>query len=175
MVRIVGPGEALVTACGGRSSLARARASRSTGTVTATLRDEDVEKLLATHVVGRIGCHVDGTTYVVPVSYAYVDGCVYAHSAEGQKVRMMRTNPRVCFEVDEVLDLACWKSVVAQGTFEELTGDEADHARQVLLDGYRRAIGSPTAVPPHHASADAGTTVYYRIRLGERTGRSELV
>jgi nitroimidazol reductase NimA-like FMN-containing flavoprotein (pyridoxamine 5'-phosphate oxidase superfamily) len=142
--------------------------------VTVALSPEDVEKLLATHVVGRVGCHADGVTYVVPVTYAYDDGSVYAHSAEGQKMRMMRANPQVCFEVEEVLDLCCWKSVVAQGTFEELHGDEATRARELLLASFRRAIGSPTAVPHPSPTVPTVERVLYRIRLGERSGRAAL-
>lgn len=139
------------------------------------LDDVDVEKLLSTHILGRLGCHQDGRTYVVPITYAYADGCAYAHSAEGLKLRMMRAEPRVCFEVEEVLDLTCWKSVIAQGTFEELHGEEAERARTLLLDAYRRAVDSPTARP--HLPAGVEPTVepvLYRIRLESPTGRCEL-
>jgi nitroimidazol reductase NimA-like FMN-containing flavoprotein (pyridoxamine 5'-phosphate oxidase superfamily) len=37
----------------------------------------------------------------VPVSYGYADGKVYIHgAAEGQKLDMLRHNPRICFEVE---------------------------------------------------------------------------
>ncbi len=37
------------------------------------LNPEEIEQLLSAQLVGRIGCHADGTTYVVPVSYGYQD------------------------------------------------------------------------------------------------------
>lgn len=131
------------------------------------LGDVDIEKLLATHFLGRLGCHQDGRTYVVPITYAYEDGYVYAHAAEGLKLRMMRANPRVCFEVEEVLDLTCWKTVIAQGTFEELHGADAERASGLLRDAFHRAVGSETAAPPLEP-------VRYRIRLDERSGRCEV-
>ncbi len=147
------------------------------------LSEIQIETLLRSETVGRIGCHADGVTYVVPVSYAYEDGCAYCHtSATGQKARMMRANPAVCFEVDHVENLANWQSVVAQATFEELAGDEADRALQLLLDRFRPLIASATGAGPghgldpteaHRADTAGIATMVFRLRLGARTGRFE--
>ena len=80
---------------------------------------EEIDAFLHEQVVGRIGCHADGVTYVVPVIYAYDGNCLYAHTLVGQKVAMMRSNAEVCFEVDEYLD-GSWRSVIVQGRYEEL-------------------------------------------------------
>ena len=80
----------------------------------------EIEQLLQQQLVGRIGCHVDGLTYVVPVSYAYEGNYIYCHALEGMKINMMRKNPDVCFEVDNTKNLANWQSVIAWGSFEEL-------------------------------------------------------
>ena len=69
--------------------------------IRALARDE-IERVLQAQAVGRIGCHANGRTYVVPVSYVYDNGAIYAHSADGQKIRMMRRNPNVFFEVEHV-------------------------------------------------------------------------
>jgi hypothetical protein len=37
----------------------------------------------------------------VPITYVFDGEAVYAHSADGLKIRMMRANPHVCFEVDQ--------------------------------------------------------------------------
>ena len=70
---------------------------------------DEIEELLRAQFVGRIGCHADGLTYVVPVIYAYEGDCLYAHTLVGQKVAMMRANPDVCFEVDEYVG-GSWRS-----------------------------------------------------------------
>ena len=69
------------------------------------LNPHEIEALLTNEVVGRIGCHANGVTYVVPITYAYNEGHVYAHSKEGMKIQMMRLNPMVCFEIDNMEDL----------------------------------------------------------------------
>jgi nitroimidazol reductase NimA-like FMN-containing flavoprotein (pyridoxamine 5'-phosphate oxidase superfamily) len=54
------------------------------------LSKEQIEKLLKELPVGRIGCHSDGITYIVPVNYVYDGTNLYAHSAKGMKIDMMR-------------------------------------------------------------------------------------
>lgn len=46
-----------------------------------------------------------------------------------KKIEMMRKNPKVCFEVDDIKNIFSWKSVIAWGTFEEIT-DIAEQDRQ---------------------------------------------
>src|ERR1700738_1679858 len=88
------------------------------------LNISELEKLLSSQVVGRIGCHYKGVTYIVPISYAYDGEYVYCHTHEGMKVDIMRKNPKVCFEVDHMPDMANWQSVISWGEFEELTDVE---------------------------------------------------
>ena len=64
------------------------------------LTSDQIEHLLHSEVVGRIGCHAAGRTYVVPVNYAYDGEFLYGHAADGMKLQMMRENPELCFEVD---------------------------------------------------------------------------
>lgn len=98
------------------------------------LSRKDIQEILRSHAIGRLGCHARGLTYVVPISYVY-DGAnaIYFHSLDGLKIQMMRENPRVCFEVDTVEDPANWQSVIAWGTFEQLTGEAAAKGLELLL------------------------------------------
>lgn len=136
----------------------------------AELSPAEVEELLRAQVVGRIGCHADGSTYVVPVIYAYDDGAVYVASLEGRKVRMMRQNPSVCFEVDEYERPGSWRSVIAQGAFEELSGASAEHALTVLADRFRGLGGEARRL--ERPRRPDGSTVCFRIRIAEATGRA---
>ena len=144
------------------------------------LGHEEIEEFLRSSVVGRIGCHAEGRTYVVPITYAFEDGAIIGHSTNGLKLRMMRENPNVCFEVDRMEDLANWRSVVAWGHFEELQGSEADRAMATLLARMLPlAVTSETSFPPkdlthqHRARVDGLPAVVFRIRLTEMTGRFE--
>jgi nitroimidazol reductase NimA-like FMN-containing flavoprotein (pyridoxamine 5'-phosphate oxidase superfamily) len=145
------------------------------------LKSEEIEELLSTELTGRIGCHAEGRTYVVPITYTYEAGSVYCHSSEGLKIRMMRKNPVVCFEVDRVEDIGNWQSVIASGRFEELRGREAIAAMDVLIARFSAfdrtrdlhpsfVLRASDAEPPR---ADGRSIVLFRIHLAEKTGRFE--
>ena len=143
-----------------------------------TLSTHEIEEILQTNVFGRIGCHAKNTTYIVPISYAYRNNTVYCHSAEGQKIEMMRANPEVCFEVDKLNDMANWKSVIAWGKFEELSGGERDEALQYLVDRVLPIVSSETThlsaswtFPPDNMSEIKG--IVFKITLQKMTGRYE--
>jgi nitroimidazol reductase NimA-like FMN-containing flavoprotein (pyridoxamine 5'-phosphate oxidase superfamily) len=144
------------------------------------LNHDEMEELLRSCVVGRIGCHADGRTYVVPVAFVYEAGAVIGHSASGLKLQMMRENPNVCFEVDAMEDLGNWRSVIAWGTFEELRGAEADRAMAALLARLLPLTAtSATSHPPkdlthqHRAQLGELPAIVYRIRFNQMTGRFE--
>ncbi|MBV8245037.1 MAG: pyridoxamine 5'-phosphate oxidase family protein [Candidatus Eremiobacteraeota bacterium] len=139
------------------------------------LPDREIERVLREQFVGRIGCHADGRTYVVPIAYAYADGCIYGHTVDGLKLRMMRKNPHVCFEVDCVDDPMTWQSVIAWGTFEQLHGDAASHAMQTLLVKFLPGKTHLTdrGLQNDRPGVGDGEAIVYRIRLTERTGRFE--
>ena len=139
----------------------------------------EIEKLLTKEVVGRIGYSDGHMVYVVPISYAYDGEYIYCHTHEGLKVDIMRKNPRVCFEVDHLQNMANWQSVLAHGMFEELK-DEAlrSDALQRLHGRVLPLVSSETThlsrdwpFAPADFSKIAGVT--FRIRLEERTGRFE--
>jgi nitroimidazol reductase NimA-like FMN-containing flavoprotein (pyridoxamine 5'-phosphate oxidase superfamily) len=146
-----------------------------------TLNREQIDHVLRTELVGRIGCHDGGRTYIVPITYAYDGGHIYGHSAAGLKVRMMRADPHVCFEVDHMVDMANGQRVIAWGVYEELHGDDATEAMRYLIDRVSSLMASETSLPSHGLGAPSGhqgdtaghEAVIYRITLTEKTGRFE--
>lgn len=141
------------------------------------LSTTQIEEVLTNEYIGRIGCHAQGRTYVVPVSYAYEGDSIYAHSPTGLKIDMMRDNPEVCFEVEQVSHLLDWRSVIVWGRFEELSGEDALKAMRLLIQrlGPRMPAGSGDGPhsSPEGAEHSARMPVLYRIRLREKTGRYE--
>ncbi|SRR5579875_909876 len=132
---------------------------------------DEVDSFLREQVVGRVGCHSGGTTYVVPVIYAWEDGCAYVYSVEGQKVRMMRENPEVCFEVDEYRPGGSWRSAIVQGTYEELGPDDAGFTLRLLSSRFASRSGASGEAGRAERRGEGRVPVAFRIRAREVTGR----
>lgn len=145
------------------------------------LTSEQIEEVLKENVFGRIGCCEENKTYVVPINYVYDGKYIIGHSVAGMKIRMMRMNPHVCFEVDEVKNFTNWKSVIVWGEYQELTDERERYAAMKLfVDKMLRMKISETAVPPemsdervHPRSPGNIKPVIYRIVITEKTGRYE--
>jgi nitroimidazol reductase NimA-like FMN-containing flavoprotein (pyridoxamine 5'-phosphate oxidase superfamily) len=142
------------------------------------LSESEIEELLKHEIVGRIGCHYEDAIYVVPISYAYDGNYVYAHTYEGMKTDMMRKNPAVCFEVDNLKDMANWQSVIAWGTYEELQGVERSQALRTLLNRPLPIVSSITTHlgenwPFSSESVEKIDGIVFRINLTKKTGRCE--
>ena len=103
----------------------------------------EIDDFLRGQRIARLGCSAGSEAYVVPLIYAYEDGAMVAVTTEGRKTAMLRENPRVCVEVDEY-DLdgrGSWRSVIAYGTYDELTGDAVEPALTLLRERFAHAAG----------------------------------
>jgi nitroimidazol reductase NimA-like FMN-containing flavoprotein (pyridoxamine 5'-phosphate oxidase superfamily) len=137
------------------------------------LTSGEIDGVFRSEAIGRIGCYAFGRPYVVPITYAYDGVAIYGHSREGLKLRMMRSHPTVCFEVERFESPSSWQSVIALGTFSELEPPAADIAMQLLRRRLAPLVASATSAPdgPWHPSGLPWAV--FRILLGERTGRFE--
>lgn len=84
------------------------------------MRDSEIEELLARVNYGHLACARDNQPYVVPVHYAYEKPYVYIYTTEGMKTEILRSNPRICLQVEEVIDNTNWRSVVIMGKAEQI-------------------------------------------------------
>lgn len=143
------------------------------------LSDKQIDELLYSESVGRLGCYADGKIYVVPVTYVYDGQNIICHTRKGMKLEMMRKNPDVCFEVDKMENMANWQSVIAWGTFTELNGEDAEMAMQKMLMKLQPHLTSETARPHDPGNSEERratrglTAIIYQIVIKEKTGRFE--
>jgi nitroimidazol reductase NimA-like FMN-containing flavoprotein (pyridoxamine 5'-phosphate oxidase superfamily) len=138
------------------------------------LTGQQIEDLLRTEVIARIGCLSDRGVYVVPVTYVYDNTYVWGHAMDGTKLAAMRAHPQVCVEVEHVDDLSNWRSVIAWGTFEACHGADWDAGLALLVERIMPLLTLPAHQSPPNLSALRRGSVY-RIRLDTKTGRFEKV
>lgn len=142
------------------------------------LNDEQIDHVLNSQLIGRIGCGTIDRHYIFPVTYVFYEGCIYVHSKEGLKIKILKANPNVCFQVDHIENMTHWRSVLVWGKYEELTkDDEQVAALKILRNRFAPYHISesvlPDLTPGRQSYQKASRAVAYRIRISEKTGRYE--
>ncbi|HEX4956611.1 MAG TPA: pyridoxamine 5'-phosphate oxidase family protein [Lacibacter sp.] len=144
------------------------------------LNKEEIEEVLQENILGRIGFIQNNKPKIIPINYLYNGKYIIAHSAAGEKIKAMRNNPTVCFEVEAVKNQQNWKSVLAEGVYSEILDErERYEAMKLFVDKMLKLKVSTTAHPPEmhtsrqHSAKPNPTVVIYKIYLSEKTGRFE--
>jgi len=143
------------------------------------LSEIQINNLLASQLVGRMACTDGMQPYIVPVTYAFDGEYIYGQTNEGHKLSILRKNPAVCFEVDRMIDLSHWQSIIIYGQFEELQEEDAKNAREYL---FTRVFPMMTISKIHSYGHEVEENAYeniwvrevmYRIKINSITGRFE--
>lgn len=105
---------------------------------------EDTVAVLTRCTNGVLACMGDeGYPYAVPLSYVYLNGRIYFHSAKaGHKIDAITRNPKVSFSVideDKIVSekyTTHFRSVIAFGKARIVEGDERLESFAALVDKY---------------------------------------
>ena len=143
------------------------------------LDEFQMDALLRSEILGRIGSSNEDLPSVIPMTYAYDGTVLYSHITEGLKINVLRQNPNVCFRVDKIFDPKNWQCVVVNGKYHELKGNQAQEAIQLLQS---RLLPFPHGKPslPSSDKISYGrkgrkekADVVFRIEIESMTGRYE--
>lgn len=144
------------------------------------LTEKQIDELMTRQVTGRLGCVADGKVYVVPINYFYKNSTVYAHSAIGKKIEIMRQNPNVCFQVDEIHSIFRWQSAILWGSYEEIIDPAKKHqAMQGITHRLMPMVTTPSGHPSHGITSSETDLrnnielIVYKINITEKTGKFE--
>jgi uncharacterized protein len=143
------------------------------------LNETEINNLLSSQTLGRLACTDGLKPYIVPVTYTYDGKYIYGQTNIGSKLKILRKNPNVCFEIERMIDMANWQSVIVYGKFEELQGVEAEAAREKLLNNMFSLLTSSTVHAHEHEVTttldDSNRLKYimYRVKISKVTGRFE--
>ena len=125
--------------------------------------------------VGRLGCARNNQPYVLPLNLVF-DGnsYLYGFATLGQKVEWMRSNPLVCFEIDEVKNHSHWSSVIVSGRYEELPDrPEFEPARVHAQECLQKRVmwWEPAYISQEHRDKPHSLTpIFFRIKIENVTG-----
>lgn len=145
-----------------------------------TLTKSQIFEILRMQLYGRLACQLNGTIYLVPISYAFDGKFLYARSREGQKIEILRQNPQACFQVDIIDDLSNWRSVIIWGRYHELHTQKDQIKAIKLLDArfgplhVTQSISRTSAgVHPPKVVEKKKQAVYFRLSIDDMSGRFE--
>jgi len=105
------------------------------------MSEEKSSALLQRTWLGHLACCHNGQPYVVPIGFVFHQRALYCCGSEGRKIEWMRTNPRVCVEVEEIKSRQEWQTVVIFGRYEEMP-DRPEFLDE-RIDAYERLAQIP--------------------------------
>ncbi len=141
------------------------------------LDTNQVNNLLCSQSIGRLACTDGEQPYIVPISFSYDGVYIYGQTNMGKKLKIIRKNPDVCFEVDQMMDMRNWQSVVIYGEFEELKNKDAGTGREILFEKEFSLLTNTSVHAHEHAVTsileDKGRIkeILFRIKIKKVTGR----
>lgn len=130
----------------------------------------EMEALLARNNVGRIAYAFQDRVDIEPINYVSANGWVYCRTSHGAKLELMGHHRWVAIEVDEVLGVFDWQSVVVRGATYVLKADSPDDERNAFAPG----LALLRQLVPGTLEGDDPVPfrqVVFRIHLDEVTGR----
>jgi len=135
------------------------------------LQNNETDEVLERVGYGHFACARDNQPYVVPVNYVYDKPNIYIYTTEGMKTEIINANPRICLQVEEVVDNGDWRSVVVTGEAEQIIGKEREEAVKRIL------ATNPTLSPAISIRwvdnwVRENVEVVYRVKPDMITGRS---
>ena len=136
----------------------------------------EIDAIIGSCQVCRLGLCDEDEPYVVPMCFGYDGEFLYFHSAvEGRKLDILRRNPRVCVEFDEVIRVveeeeACrwgihYRSVIGTGTVEFVEELEAKRAGLALV------MAQYTDGDFSFPEGAVDRVSVFRVRLDQLTGK----
>ncbi|WP_428663132.1 pyridoxamine 5'-phosphate oxidase family protein [Runella sp.] len=135
---------------------------------------EVIDHLLSNQYFGRMACSADNQVLIAPMMFCFDGRYIYGITREGTKLQMLRKNPNVAFEIDDMVSPGVWCSIVIQGEFEELQGEKREYAVYLLRDRRVPIFANETVGhlgENHHDDPKFITAVVYRIHIKIKTGR----
>ena len=138
------------------------------------LSDQEITDFLKKSVYGHLACSRNGEPYVVPVHFVYDDGEIYVYTTEGKKYEIIRENPRVCLQSEDVIDNRHWVSVIVDGEASQIT-DQAERERAIkLITAVNPTLTPAVSIHWMDSWVRENIEVIYRIYPLRMTGRRSL-
>lgn len=135
------------------------------------MNDKDVRKELSRLNFAHLACCRNNHPYVVPVHYAYDGENLYVYTTEGKKAEIIRVNPEICLQAEDVVDNENWVSVMVIGEADQIMDEEGRQAALDLILKINPKLTPAISVRWIDSWVRENVEVIYRIEPRMLTGR----
>ena len=136
------------------------------------MRNDEIEELLGRLNYGHLACSNDDVPYVVPVHFAYDPPGVFIYTTEGKKAEMIRRNPRVCLQAEDVHDRRNWKSVIVNGDANQIMTEEERSRALELITKVNPTLTPAVSIRWMDSWVRENVEVILKINPESKTGRA---
>jgi len=130
-----------------------------------------IKEILKRVGYGHLGMARGSHPYVVPVNYAYDDPHIYIYTTEGKKSEIIRDNPEVCLQVEDVKSEKDWVSVIAIGEAAPITDDDERKRALEFILGSNPTLTPALSIRWMDSWVRENIEVIYRVLPRMLTGR----
>ncbi|MGZ9130739.1 MAG: pyridoxamine 5'-phosphate oxidase family protein [Candidatus Binatia bacterium] len=135
------------------------------------MRDDEIYSLLQRVGYGHLACCRDDQPYVVPIYYACEGHQIFMYTTAGMKSEIIRDNPRICLQVEELLDTGAWRSVVVTGEAHEIVDRKEREKAVDLIRHSNPSLLPALAIKWSKDWMRKNVEVVYKIDIDSATGR----
>ena len=135
------------------------------------MHEGEIRDFLRRMSYGHLACCRDNQPYVVPIYFAYDGTDIFIYTTEGLKTQMIEDNPKICLQVEELLDGGAWQSVVILGEADRIADRGKREAAIELLRSNNPTLLPALAIKWSKDWIRKNVEAVYRIRIESITGR----
>ena len=138
------------------------------------MTNKETKEVLERVGYGHLACTRNNRPYVVPIHYVYDKLKIYIYTTDGMKTDIIRDNPQVCLQVEEVVDNEDWRSVIVNGEAKRVTDREEREKAVKLIRAKNPTLTPAISIRWMDNWVRENVEVVYRIRPTTITGRSSV-
>lgn len=109
---------------------------------------QQLEEILTKAKFLRLALSDADTPHIIPMAFGYKDNSIYLHSSQkGEKIDILKKNPRVCFEVDINADIITTDDIC---TYDVRYRSVIGYGRAEFLEDYDEKVEGLTVLSEHY-------------------------
>lgn len=135
------------------------------------MRNSEIYELLERVGYGHLACCRDDQPYVLPIYYVYDGNEILIYTTAGLKSEIIKSNPRICLQVEEILDNGAWGSIVVTGTAEEITDRTKRENAVELIQASNPNLLPALAIKWSKDWMRKNVEVVYKLKVHTASGR----